>query len=157
MRYPSIFLERSRITDKNCNQNNLSSDRELDHGPREYEAGVLTVRCGALEILCRPLSSSHRNASVRVFRRQKWIVFFLAGEYIGIETYSVQTASLLCVCCRHCVRYKGSMLTNFFMTKYMQTINILTFGLFVNEKFQQCSYSFVISHCVFLLVPACRF
>lgn len=40
------------------------------------------------------------------------------------------------------------------MTKYVQDINILTFGLFANEKLQECSY--IIPHFCLLAYASLR-
>jgi hypothetical protein len=41
--YPGIFLEGLRKTTKNLRQDSQSQGRDLNMGPTEYEAGVLTT------------------------------------------------------------------------------------------------------------------
>jgi hypothetical protein len=42
--YPDIFQERLRKTTKKFSQNSLSSFRDFNLGPPEYEAGMLTIQ-----------------------------------------------------------------------------------------------------------------
>jgi hypothetical protein len=42
--YPGIFLKRLRKTTKNFSQDSRSPGREMNPGPLEYEAGMLTIR-----------------------------------------------------------------------------------------------------------------
>jgi hypothetical protein len=51
--YPRIWLDRTRKTIKNLSQDSRSPGRDLNPGPPEYEAGVLTTRsqCSVQQVI----------------------------------------------------------------------------------------------------------